>query len=497
MVATAAQVIGKVNPKLYAKNGDELLKKYKTWDKIPAEEVEPKIMLEHKITYDSSSETLEPLYFWILDFMSNDLGLSVEKLVDNFSSSPGSGHFGEMGQRMSVMQQQGTKILADVNTVLRSVLNIIYDLKDFKIRLAQYDDLKSKDPSKKGATILALKQIWMDKVDVNKGNSSIKALALTQAGFVTLIDAFLMAKDEKEASTMDLNERVKRIVEQRIHEFNIWLNQSEQELRKRYEIEKTYLKSQVSSMKIYSQWAKPYLIAAQQLQTSNELANKAGLVKAFNTILLQLTLLGKTKINIEDAAREGKFPIELQKMKIKRDYYACILVDFDFRGIPQKVSPQQPHYVFGGLANISFKAYSLNKDELDVFKQEFEKSNVEDVLKLIEGVTTESLESLKADLDYFLDEKTPEEKKKEETKGNLSFAEIFEPFAALFGKAEEGESPKKDKKKKEEKKIIPKEDYVEKELMRSYADFKAKDMTFTVFDIYKKAHGMAAFPFYT
>ena len=38
----------------------------------------------------------------------------------------------------------------------------------------------------------------MDKVDIAKGNSSIKAMALGQAGFQTLMDAFLFVKDEKD-----------------------------------------------------------------------------------------------------------------------------------------------------------------------------------------------------------------------------------------------------------------------------------------------------------
>ena len=41
MVASIAQIIGKVNPKLYAQNGSELLKKYGSADKIPAEEIKP------------------------------------------------------------------------------------------------------------------------------------------------------------------------------------------------------------------------------------------------------------------------------------------------------------------------------------------------------------------------------------------------------------------------------------------------------------------------
>src|SRR3989344_5797612 len=124
---------------------------------------------EHKLIYDSSSETLEPVYFFILDLMEESR-MSPEKLIDNFSSSPGSGHFAELGQRATIMQQQGAKILADVNTVLRSVLNVIYDLKDFRIRLEHYENLKSENPETKDAARLSLKQIWLDKVDSTKGN---------------------------------------------------------------------------------------------------------------------------------------------------------------------------------------------------------------------------------------------------------------------------------------------------------------------------------------
>ena len=89
---------------------------------------------EHKLIYDSTTETLEPIYFFILDLMK-DFGFQTEKLIDNFVSSSGSQHFGEMGQRSSIMQQQGSKLMGYINTVLRSILNLIYDLREFKIRI--------------------------------------------------------------------------------------------------------------------------------------------------------------------------------------------------------------------------------------------------------------------------------------------------------------------------------------------------------------------------
>ncbi len=494
MVATIQQIIGKINPLLYSKNGKELLKKYSSADKIPAEEVEPQAArffrkdgyfmpdkngteASYNLVYDSSSETLEPIYFFILDLM-NDFGLAPKKYSDNFSSSPGSGHFAELGQRATIMQQQGTKILGDINTVLRSVLNIIYDLKEFRIRLQAYDDLKS--PDKKEAAILSLKQIWMDKVDITKGNSSIKAMTLTQAGFTTLIDAFLAVKDIKDVDKLDLNDRVKRILRPRVHEFNSWIEQSERELRKRYELEKTYLKSQVNSLKLYSRWAKPYLRTAYELE-SKEMGREAALVKTFNSIILELTLLGKNKIDVKSSAIEGILPKELQKMKLKRDYYSCILVEFRFRGIPQRVS-QQPHYTFGGRAEVTFKAYALNEHELEKLDKEVEKLDVGDVLGLIEGTTTESLSQLQDEINFFLEEK-------EETKESPK--DTSNPFFALIGKYNE-KPEKKEKKTEVEKKLEP-DNWIEKTQIRPLAMEKAVDTAFNIFDVYKKAHGMPSY----
>src|SRR3989338_5400145 len=324
-MASAKQILGKINPYLYAENCEELLQKYTLPENIKADEVKPKSLGEHKVVYDSSSETLEPIYFYLLDLLDTR-GLDPEKIIDNFSSSPGSGHFAELGQRATIMQQQGSKILGDVNTVLRSVLNIIYDLKEFRIRLEHYDNLKSKDNDMVQATMLSLKQIWLDKVDITRGNSSVKAMAF-QGGFQTLLHAFLAIKDESlkddNGNEIDLNDVVKRILRPRIQEFNIWVEQSEKELRKRYELERTYLRSQVNSLKLYSRWAKPYLKAAQQLEMK-DMSKDAALVKTFNTILLELTLLGKSKLDVRSAALAGDLPDEFADekflKKMKRQY---------------------------------------------------------------------------------------------------------------------------------------------------------------------------------
>lgn len=482
MVASISELIGKVNPKAYAENADELLKKYNSPENIPADEIKEKPLSKHELVYDSSSETLEPVYFFILDLM-NDFGLDTEKLLDNFTSSPGSGHFAELGQRATAMQQQGTKILGDINTVLRSVLNIIYDLKEFRIRLSHYDSLKTEN---KEAAVLALKQIWLDRVDFQKGNSSIKAMALGQAGFQTLLDAFLVIKDIKDVDKIDLNDRIKRILRPRILEFNDWIEQSEKELRKRYELEKNYLKSQVNSLKLYSRWAKPYLKAAQELEMKPR-EREPALVTVFNTLVLELTLLGKKKLDVHEKSASGELAKDFEKIKT-RDYYSCVLVNFKFRSIPQRVS-QQAHYVFGGRAEISFKAYVLNEQELSKLDEEMEASDIGDVLKLIEGSTGENLKQIQEEIEFFLNE--PEQKTK-------IHEDTSNPFKALIGGYESAPTKAKTEKKPEaekpkEKVIIGKENWAEKEYIKKLASKDAEGFAFRLFDIYKKAHGMPSY----
>ncbi len=444
--------------------------------------------VSHNLIFDSATDTLEPLYFWILDYIGK-IFKKVDKIVDNFASSPGSGHFSELGAKRTQMQQEASRILGTVNNLLKGILNLIYDLKEFKIRLSHYDAAKSPDKEKKQASILALKQIWMDKVDIQRGQGSINALTAGDLNFVTLRDAFLSAKSVEDAEKMDLNERVKRILKPRLQEFFEWRKRSEQELRKRYNIEKTYLKSEVDALKLYSRWAKPYLKAAQKLEQDEDLEKDAALVTAFNTVLLQLSLMGTNPTDIQKSVLSELLPegfIKMDEKKKIRKYYEVIIVDFIFRGIPSKAGQ---HYVFGGRADINFKSYALNEDEIKLLKYRLNQSDLEDALKLVSGMTDESLGTLKNDLNEFLEEKDEESEVKKQD---------VNPFTSLFSSesSEKKEKPKTEeeieleKTKNLDKRGIKPDTYAEK-YVRLIAEANSMDSTFDVYDIFKKSLGMA------
>jgi len=461
---TPDKIIGTINKK-YAKSGAK----------------------EYQLGYNSSSQTLEPVYFWILDIMNSFFGGDVKKLTDNFSSSPGSGHFSELMAKGTRMQEEGMKIMQTVGILIKSLVNIVYDLRQFEITLNDYKEAKSDDKNKASAGLLALKQSWLDKVDVKKGNTSIKGMAFSNAAFATLIDGFMVAKSIGDVKKLDLNERVKRILEQRILEFNKWRELSEKEIRKRYNIEKIWLKNQVNSLKLYSRWAKPYLKAAEELSMQG--AQDASLVKAFNTINLELTLFGKKKVNVVDEAQNFNLPEDFQKIKFKRDYYSCVLVEFKFRGIPEKAGQ---HYVFGGKVDVNFKSFALNSQELELFEKKLSESDIGDALKMVEGATSETLDEISEDLEYFLKEEDEREAEEYQEKSSKD----VNPFAALLGLGNKKPKSIKAKKGKTEitdAKQILKDNFAEKAI-RKLAEAGASKSCYGLYDLYKKSHGMASTP---
>lgn len=432
-----------------------------------------------ELKYDAPSAHLESIYFWILDFVQ-DFGYEVQKTTDNFTSSPGSGHFGEMGTKATRMQEEGIKILGAVNQVIKAVLNLLYDLKEFEIRLQHYKDAKSEDKGKKEAGMLALKQIWLDQVDLKRGRGSIHQMS-AELGYTTLREAFMIVNSQNDIKKMTgkdgtINEQVKRILQPRLQEFLNWKEKSERELEKRFEIERSYLKTQVETIKLYSSWVKPYIKAAEQLKQKG-FENNPALVNAFNTAMFELVLFCKKK---------EKPPAKFGDYKLKRDYFSTIIISLKFRGFPQKVTQQ--HYGFGGRVEITFDSYSINADELKFIEKEKEDDDLGELLKFSEQTTENSLEQLREDIEHFLNDDYKKPEKKEEKK-----KDDVNPFSALFGLFKINKDKKEKKEEVKEVKKIKKDNFIEDETRKS-AEESAKGALYKIYDIYKKSHGMASAP---
>jgi hypothetical protein len=436
--------------------------------------------VEYHIVYDTFSGTLEPIYFWTLDFLrSSDpsgLGFEVDKTGEEFEATAGGGFFGDVGTKASVMQDRAMGILGKVNDILRTIINLIYDLKEFDMRLQAYDNSKSKKKDVRDAGIYSLKGIWMDQVDIKMGLGSINQLTRGDLQFVTLRDAFMQAKNLRDINKMDLNKRVKTILKKKLGEYEIWRDESETELRKRYDIEKHYLKAQVDSLKLYTNWARPYLKAAQKLGMK-EFKTKAGLpspdmVTTFDTMQMELKLFAKKPFKPVGAHES------YSNLKFKTSYNSCIDVQFLYRTAPQVTKQgQSQHFGHMGTVEVWFRAYCFtDKDLEDVYAQE-----VYEDMALVEELTNMSLGRLQEDLDEYLYHEKKEEKKEE---GADMFSAISEGFSGI------GKTMKKFKLDK----LIPQSEKkagkFEEAQVKKAAKSKAKDSCYALYMTFKKAHRM-------
>ncbi|MBS3117361.1 hypothetical protein J4430_00570 [Candidatus Woesearchaeota archaeon] len=478
------------------------------------QKVEENIGATYHLAYDSFNEGLEGIYFWILDFLRgrepmSGLGYTVDKTREDFEAAVGSAFHSDIGIKATRMQEQAMKMIGTINTVLRSIINLIYDLKEFDVRLAVYNDIHAKEKARMEAAELALKQIWLDQVDIKRGRGAVHAMS-QQLEFVTLRDAFLAASSIKHIDKLDLNDRVRRILKPRMEEYYHWKKESERELRKRYNIEKAYLRSQVAALKLYAQWTKPYLLAAKKLSMHD--FNSPNIVSVFNNMEMQLDIFAKKEFNFQAMIDKGEIA---KGLRPSQKYHACIKVEIHFRSIPHSAGQSQTgtRYSQGGRADVLFKSFALSEKDLKLYEQK----ELEDDLALIENLLDVSLKEIEEDVKHYLNDeeeegppqkrnflrkllkKTKDEATKREIKEHLKELEGKEggveessvnPFEALYEGFKEIGKPLKGVGKNLN--IFGKgkgSGFIDKTVLKA-AQGQAKAECFVAYDIYKKAHRM-------
>ena len=448
------------------------------------------VVAQFELSYDSFMETLEPVYYWLLDFLRESLGYQVDKTADFFSASEASGFYGEMGMRRTNLEKRATELLAIINAVVKSVINLVYDMREFELRFKHYDDLKSGDTDKSRTADLSLKTIWLTEVDMKKGAAAINAL-VQNLNFVLLRDAFvaltvpggenlekLKKEMEKKVDDMDITDVTKRILRPRIAEYIEWRAISEKELRKRFGVEKAYLKSQIAAIKLYTRWARPYLIGTQRLiptellelsggryaETARTMAAESA--TPFDVMHIYLELLGRKQVE-----KAGKQDVQIEHDENK--VYSVIELRFAFRSAGGAI--ERGHYTPRGKSVVKFVSYVMSKKQLD----ELEKKKDDEVLKFIETMTKETLDAMADDLKKYLEGDKGEKKKKEEipfVTPAVDFANYVKRFSEHLTKIAPLKGPKR-----EAWKVA---------LLRAATKKKAKDDNWKLYELYKKAHKM-------
>ena len=203
--------------------------------------------------------------------------------------------------------------------------------------------------------------------------------------------------------------------------------------------------------------------------------SSANIVTVFNNMEIELELIAKRELDPQGLVNDKELP---EDAKVNEKYFQYIVVKFQFRSVPHSVqTPQGYQYRQGGRVEIKFNSYGLSEKEMNIIKE----SEKDETYKLIDEMVGTSLSAMSEDLQKYMKGEEDEEEKKSEKK-----KEEHEPgpLGVMFSGFKELANPLKH--------IEIKGSYFDRVVADKTRD-KAGGSAFTIYDVYKKAHGMMSF----
>ncbi len=372
-------------------------------------------------------------------------------------------------EKRKALEDRAMQLLGSVNTVVKSIISITYELKELDRNYSFYKLAESSDLQKKAASELALKRIFIDNVDARKGGASLSALsrAPTQgqggAGFIDLISVFYSVKSLKDTEALQRNEQYKNIIKNRYVEYEEWKKINKADLSNRREMLLQYLKSQAAAYEMYKNWAveslsilnrinmkgvtnaSDYMNAAKRpdiMETSEfsveVMAAKSMYVReyeveyqrAFGTkgpeLPSKVTPLGKL---LTEGPKEGSRSfLHTSLRKHGPKVVAALEASFSFtekQFFPKGVPQDRAQYM--GTLGIKIKPYCFTLDEWYLFKKALETYINKTVFQNLDQVSVSSLNVIKKDLDKYIAEAEKKDEK-EKPKSNYALFDIYQAF---------------------------------------------------------------------
>ncbi|PIN81615.1 hypothetical protein COV11_01550 [Candidatus Woesearchaeota archaeon CG10_big_fil_rev_8_21_14_0_10_30_7] len=465
----------------------------------------PKPNNKYHMVYENFHTSIEPIYFWCLNHLQKDLGFpNVYKLTDVFTSSEHSSFYGAAGQRLGLAQDKVQSYLALIGQFVRNDLfQLVRDLRWIDERVQYHED------SRKGlkAAEITLKGIWVDLVDGKVQGQPVHAnifTMATQLQFSSLPDFFFNTEIDKVENidkivdALGITKSVKNVLKRKLHQFMVWRDANYKELVQRKNFELKYLRQHYNILKMYLAWLKPYLHHAERLREDLSKTSSANLISAFEGSLVDIEVLGS-------AIPEGN-----------NDYYACIMLTFNYRTKPSMDYSDSSRYHRGpvhvGETEITWRAYAWTEEDIDRFVKFKERT---DLMSLgeIDNTIKSTVDAIGEDLWKYLkeaEEKIPyseEEVSELAGKTGLSREEVrsmlqrkkpkkpekkpgfFDPFTSIGKGFKDMFSFALPKFESSKKKKVEKES-ARKKAEKAKAQGQANTMAWKHYENFKKAHRM-------
>jgi len=433
----------------------------------------------YRLIWESPTLALEDVYFWFINFFSPNCQ-RIDKLRDIFSASPQSSFFGSSQARLGATEQKVSEYLISISKMSKDALQILRELRGVNERLEYYENSGKNEKGLANAHEIALRDIWVNLVEGGgKNTNSVIGLA-TQVGFSILPNLFftVWVEDESEidkvVDALQVGNRiVKDTLKKKLAQFIVWKKHTHQELKRRQKFNKAYIEQQMSIIKMYVNWIKPYIYYTRKMQMRYRELEKPELISSFENALAELELLILSKT--------------------KGDYHSCVLVSFNYMSKPElSYVTEYPHRGprHTGHVEINIRSYAWNKDDIRRYRKLLEledaevmgfvDQDIEAALKQLVEFTNEVIEESKRDFTESEEVKEKEEEKKEEEKAKAKqpsiISELIDTISDPLSIFENKEAKAKSKAESDKKDMLK----------------NADDVAWTAYKLFKKGHRMLA-----
>jgi len=438
-----------------------------------------------ELHYENFTEGIEKYYFWVTDFMEKNLHYDLSKIQDTSFASVGSAQWGLIEQRKSIQQDKAAQFLGTIGQMTKSMLGIFKELKILDERIGYYKDADAGNV----AAEISLKSLWIDLVEGGAKNPTSVLGLSSQVGFVTLPDFFfkITPKDLQDvdkiidSAKIQTNTQVKTILKRKLRQYMSWRERTKSELSTRRYFNIKYLAQHFNTIKMYADWAKPYLENIGRLNQDIQEKYSHQLLEGSESAIADIELMGIRKIKARDSEFEYVYPAMIAKFHHRT------------RPVSAFQSEQHKGSLHIGRVEITFKTFVLTQREIDAYREK-KKTDTLKLLKRVDASLSALLDSpdSKAEFEGYLREADGLDKKMEdqpnESKKPFIFPGLgsFEIFVPDYFKKSQRDKRKKSKKGKE-KRIAEKGGASEE---RALAKNIAKEDAETIFNTFKIVHGM-------
>jgi hypothetical protein len=443
----------------------------------------PKGISRYYMGIESWHNSIEPYYYWCMNFLG-DIGFPIiDKITDVFTAAEHSSFYGAAGQRLGLAQDKVTQYLATIGKMVKDMFQLVRELRWIDERLEIYREALGVDKEgkkvKKGSkgAEQALKGMWVDLVDGVVGGQrtgsnlfvmaqQLQFTSLPDVFFAVTVDTIEDVDKAVEEQAGEFNDQVKRVLKRKLTQFMAWRVSTFDEIRARRRFTLDYLRQHNHVIRMYISWVKPYIKHIERLSGQQNLVDNPRLIAAFESSLVEIEVLARHK------------PVGA------KDQYACILMTFEYHTKPSMQYAGDTGYHRGpihvGSTRITWRSYAWNMKTIQNYLSMRNREDME-LLTSVDSSLKSAMDALGDDLIDYLAEAERGKVEEEAAAPEKRPLELFEPFTAvgkgmkeLFG----GLVPAMPKRKK---KAAPKE---------APEELAARKLCWLHYNIFKKAHGL-------